>query len=185
MAGGYASLDSPLLLSPHFVDQFTLDGTHLCTGVSGTGFSALLNRHLGEECWADLKSGDLRYVHFQKAGERKLLPAVDEIIPNMTTRKEIASGTATYSSSLTDDVRPCAYLQVDVTWRALGSDSVLIDRLVKQVWFDSSIVHQSSATVGMTGASAMAFVEAVSGRRSSHLELEHLSNPRIRRAQAL
>lgn len=174
VAASYRPLRSPLILGPHFVDQFDLDGRHLCTGIKDMGWSSMLNRYLGEEAWQAMRPEDLHDVHFQKAGgTRELTPVADECIPNCPRDGDgLAFGTTTYRPHLYADPRPSTYLEVDVTWRALGTEVVRLDRVARRIWFDGTEALSLPSSSHLTGASAAAFLESVTGRRSTRLAME-------------
>jgi len=175
-AAGYRPLSSALVLGPNFVDQFDLDGRHLCTGVSGTGWSSILSRHLGEEAWQALLPSDFHDVHFRKRGGTSTVPPVDdESIPSLpSTGPGWACGTATYRPHLPVDPRPSTHVEVDVTWTATGVDSVRLERTARRIWFDGSEAVSRRTVVDLGGSAATVFIESVSGRRSTHLSIDEL-----------
>jgi hypothetical protein len=140
VAAQYRALRSPLVLGPNFVDQFDPDDRCLCWGVSGSGRSSVLSRHLGGEGWRELQPGDLHDVHFQKAGgTRSLEPVEDECLPNCPSDGDgCAFGTSTYRPHLPPDPRPSSHVEVDVTWKALDVDIVRLERIARRIWFDGS-----------------------------------------------
>ena len=184
LATGYEALRSPLILGPHFADQFDLEGRRLCTAVSGTGWSAILNRHLGEEGWCALLPTDLHDVHFQKAGGRRAPAVEDEIIPNLPQTSEWASGTMTYRPEMPADSRPSTFLEVDVRWTTCGVDGIRLNRTARRIWFDGSVAMTVAAPIDMSGPAATALIEAATGRRSSRLSMDALFNPRAIQAPA-
>jgi hypothetical protein len=185
LAAGYDPIRSPLIFGPHFVDQFDLRGRHLCTGVAGAGWSAIVSRHLGEEAWRDLQPSDLHDVHLRKRGGPAPLPVVhDECLPNLPHGRSWASGAATYRPTLTDDTRPSTHLEVDVQWRTVGVDNVRLEREARRIWFDGTVVPAGRAVVEMTGSPATAFIEAMTGRPASRLALDAVLQPQAVRASA-
>ncbi len=177
----YETLASPMVLGPHFVDQFDLDGRHLCSGIPGSGFSAVLNRHLGEEGWRTLLPGDLRHVHFRKEGGFRAPVVEDELIPNTSDGLPLASGMCVYRSEAPQDRRPCSYLEVGVEWETAGAVFVRTRRHAKRIWFDGTIAEEFSSKADLAGPDAIAFFEAMTGRRSTGLALNAMLNPVARR----
>jgi hypothetical protein len=184
LANGYEALRSPLSLGPHFADQFDLEGRRLCTAVAGTGWSAILNRHLGEEAWRQLLPTDLHDVHFQKAGGRRAPAVEDEILPNLQQQGGWASGTMTYRPEMPADPRPSTFVEVDVRWTTTGVDGIRLNRTARRIWFDGSVAMSHSAPIDMSGPAATALIEAATGRRSSRLSMDALFNPRAIQATA-
>jgi hypothetical protein len=180
VSASYCPFRSPLILGPNFVDQFDLDGRHLCTGISGAGWSSVLSRHLGEEAWQALSPTDFHDVHFQKHGGTQCVMAVeDECMPSLPNPGEgWASGTATYRPHLRPDPRPSTHVEVDVAWTALGVDLVRLERTTRRIWFDGSVVLTHHSEVDLSGASATSFIEAASGRRSTHLAMDDVFDAR-------
>ncbi len=175
VARNYKVLDSPLILGPHFVDIFSLDGNILCSGVTGTGLSSILNRHLGEEAWSELEPGDLRHVHFRK-GNGEIAPVLNEIVPNRTAQRSWASGSSTYRTALPTDPRPASYLEVDVQWDTAGTTAVRLKREVRRVWFDGTVAEAFNTEVDLIGDDAVTYIELVTGRRSSRADVISLRN---------
>jgi SAM-dependent methyltransferase len=184
LARSYEALRSPLILGPHFADQFDLAGRRLCTAVTGTGWSAILNRHLAEDGWRDLLPTDLHDVHFQKAGGRRASAVEDEIIPNLPQKSEWASGTMSYRPEMQADPRPSTFLEVDVRWATSGVDGIRLNRTARRIWFDGSLALTTSTAIDMSGPSATALIESATGRRSSRLSMDALFNPRAIHAPA-
>jgi hypothetical protein len=184
-AAGFQPLRSPLVLGPNFVDQFDLRGRHLCSGVAGVGWSAVLSRHLGEEAWPDMLPTDLQDVHFCKTG-RILVPQPvgGEEIPNLPGGDCLVGGTMTYRPTPIDDPRPATHIEIDVAWQSVGADGVRLRRSARRIWFDGRVVDLGDSTVEMTGATATAFLEASTGRRSTRLTMETLASPAAIRAPA-
>jgi hypothetical protein len=184
LARQYQPLRTPLILGPNFVDQFDLDGRHLCSGVAGAGWSAMLTRHLGEESWRELHADDLRDVHFRKASgtARRLTGPEDEIVPTAPHGDSWASGTMTYRPHLTPDHRPSTHTEVDVVWKAFGVDSVRVSRTARRLWFDGSVLPLGDTVSDLVGPSATAFIEASTGRRSSRLSMDALLSPQAIRS---
>jgi len=184
-AEDYDPIRSSLVLGPHFVDQFDLLGRHLCTGVAGSGWSAVVSRHLGEAAWPELQPRDLHDVHFRKRGGVPVLDRVDdERIPSLPYGTGWASGTTTYRPTLTHDPRPSTHLEIDVAWTTVGVDGVRLERNARRVWFDGSTLPAGRSIVEMTGSTATAFIEAMTGRPSSRLELDAVLRPQPIRAAA-
>ncbi len=175
VASAYQALASPLIFSSHFMDQFDLDGTHLCSGVRGSGWSSILTRHLGEVGWPRLRPSDFLDVHFRKQGDLAPMPAIaNEAIPSLPEGPGWASGTATYRPTLPPDSRPSTYTEVDVAWTASTVDAVRIQRVATRVWFDGNRLPEGQTTVELSGPPATAFIESVTGRRSSRISLDAL-----------
>lgn len=176
LARGYHVLHSPLIFGPNFVDMFDLEGRHLCTGIPGAGWSAMLTRHLGEEHWAELRATDFQDIHFCKAGAGNPPPPVtDEIIPLPLpqTDKSRASGTMTYRPAIPiEDSKPSTYLEVDVAWEAPSVDAIRLERKARRIWFDGATAWQGRSIVEMSGPAATAFIEASTGQRSTRLAMD-------------
>jgi len=186
VASKYQVLRSPLIFSSNFIDQFDLEGMHLATGVPGAGWSTILTRHLGEAAWPRMRPEDLLDIHFRKQEDlAPISPVMDEQIPNFPGGPGWASGTSTYRPNLTDDSRPSTHTEVDVTWTALAVDSVRIQRVANRVWFDGKRIQEGSTTVEMYGPTASAFIESMTGRRSSRISLESLLTAQAIRPPAI
>lgn len=174
----YEPLRSALILGPSFVDQFNLDGRHLCSGVAGSGFSALLPRHLAEEGWQELKPHDFHDVHFWKRDGGEPPRAVDdEIVPSLSHSGLVATGTMSYRPTPLVDARPSTFMEVDVAWGAAGPDTVRIQRTARRLWFDGSVPLSNETTVDLVASSATAFIEAALGRRSTRLAADAMFRP--------
>lgn len=184
VADSYEPLSSRLVLGPHFVDQFGVDGEHLCTGIGGGGWSSLMHRHAGEAGWPRLEPGDLQNVHFRKAGGEAPLPPIhDECIPTLPAGPVLARGTQSYRTVVDPgDSRPSTYVDVDVSWATSGVDAVRLERTARRTWFDGRVVWEGRAAADLTGTAAAAFIESSLGRRSTRLTLEELLVPRPIRA---
>ncbi len=176
LAKNYEPLRSPLLFSQNAVDFFTLEGKHLCSGVPGTGWSCMLNRHLGEEVWREMLPTDFHDIQFCKAGGERPAPVQDEIIPNLPASICWASGAMTYRPQMPHDPRPSTYLEVDTKWTAMGVDVVRLDRTMQRIWFDGSVALTSKTSIDMTGPTATAFIEAATGRPSTRISLDAILN---------
>ena len=174
LAANYQAIRSPLIFGPNFVDQFDPAGNHLCSGVGGAGWSAILNRHLGEEAWKQLLPSDLQDIHFQKKGGEPVAPIEDEVIPNLPGGDCWASGSMTYRPRLAPDSRPSTHTEIDLTWATVGVDNIRLNRQSRRIWFDGSIVSPGDVVVHLPGAAATAFIEASTGRRSSRLTMDAL-----------
>jgi hypothetical protein len=113
-------------------------------------------------------------VHFQKiGGARELAPISDECIPNCPQDGDgLAFGTTAYRPHLPADPRPSTHLEVDVTWRALEPEVVRLERVARRIWFDGTEVLPCRSSSHLIGASAAAFLDSVSGRRSTRLAME-------------
>ena len=173
----YTELNSPLILCPHFVDMFDLDGTHLCTGVAGSGWSPVVGRHLGEEGWQLLTPQDFKCVHFMKGSDTThLLPVTDEVLPNLARQQSWASGTTSYRPHIPKDARPSSHIEIDVKWQTYGVDAMRIERESRRVWFDGSLAYSETSVSEMEGSEAAAAIEIMSGRRPSRLSLEKFAS---------
>jgi len=175
VACNYEALQSPLISSPNFVDMFDIDDNHLCSGVGGAGWSALLNRHLGESGHSELLVSDFHNIHFHKKGGEKINPVMDEIIPNIIQADCWASGTMTYRPTIFPDSRPSTHTEIDVSWQSVGVENIRLSRTLRRVWFDGSVAYNASALVDITGPSAGSFLEAAQGRPSTHIEFNLLN----------
>lgn len=173
VAHNYTVLDSPLVLGPHFVDQYNLEGQILCSGVPGTGLSSILNRHLGEDGWRELQPGDLRHVHFRK-GDGNTKAIQNEIVPTRSIQRSWASGVTSYRAELPADSRPSSHLEVDVKWHTSGTTNARLEREVRRIWFDGSIAEVFTTEVDLTADDAIAYFEMVTGRRSSRADIAAL-----------
>lgn len=179
----YQSLPSVLFNGPNFVDMFDLNGVHLCAGVSGVGWSGMLHRHLAREGWKQLIPADLEDIHFRKNGGSKLPPhARDECIPNLIAGRSLASGTTSYRPTILSGESASSYTEVEVSWHALGADTVRLERVAKRIWFDGTHASTKTATVDMNGAEATAFLESTMGQRSSRLSFESVLNAKAIRS---
>lgn len=185
-AAGYTPLRSALVLGPNFVDQFDVDGQHLCTGVGGGGWSPLTHRHLGEAGWRDLQPTDLHDVHFRKhGGAADDRPIDDERLSTLVPGTPVASGTQTYRATIDpDDGRPSTHIDVDVHWTTSGVDVVRLERSARRIWFDGSVAWTGTSAVDLTGAAASAFIESALGRRSTRVAMEDLLAPKAIRSAA-
>ena len=183
-AQNYEVLASPLVIAPHFVDQFDIDSTHLCSGIAGTGFSPVPNRHLGEEGWSRLQPGDLRHVHFRKQGGPPTQPVVDETIPNGGGGKPLVSGSCTVRSAAPADRRPSSFVEIDIAWETAGAEFVKTRRTVRRIWFDGAVAETFSSEADLAAGDAGVFLEAVSGRRPTKLALDAFLSPAARRTPA-
>lgn len=185
-ASRYEPLRSPLILGPSYTDQFDLNGKHLCSAVPGTGFSAFLNRHLGEAEWRSMRPTDLEDVHFRKAGgDTRIVAVENEAIPNLNTAGTVASGSATYCPEITDDRRPSTHTEIDIHWTAFKSGDVRLQRTARRVWFDGSITSTTTIDVDMTGPVAGAFIESAVGRRSTRISMDLLLGARASQTHLL
>jgi hypothetical protein len=161
----YQLLPSALIYNPNFVDQFDLEGLLLCRGVGGAGWSPQLNRHIAGEGWLQLLPTDFDVVHFRKNGgctPNKILD--DEIIPNLSDGAAWASGITSYRT------------EVDVKWITLGVYNVRLERTVRRIWFDGSIIANWVAKVDLEGPEAAVFIESTLGRRSSRISFDSVFN---------
>jgi 2-polyprenyl-3-methyl-5-hydroxy-6-metoxy-1,4-benzoquinol methylase len=174
VAASYRALYSPLILSGNFVAQFDPSNRHLCSGVGGTGWSAVVTRHLGEEGWMALQATDLRDIHFRKEGGPPIEPVLDEVIPTLPRDKVWASGTMTYRPQLDPDARPSTHTEIDVEWSAVAVDSICLKRVARRIWFDGSTIDQATTSIDMTGPAATGFIESATGRRSSRMTTDAL-----------
>ncbi len=163
----YQRLTSPLILGPHFVDQFDLNGRLLCQGVGGIGFSALLNMHVAGPCWESLEPGDLIDVHFQKAGGTPVRPLMDQRLPNLAARPSLAAGSGTFRPQPPADAT--SYQTVRLEWASLGAEAVRVERTVVRTWFDGTDLPPVNTTIEMQGGLASAFFEGFLGRPSTSL----------------
>ncbi len=185
VAANYEPLRSPLILGPGFVDQFDLQGRHLCTGVAGVGWSALLNRHLGEEGWRELVPEDFHDVHFWKrGGVRRPSVIDDEVVPSLSHGGTLATGTMSYRSEIPPDARPSTHMEIDIAWTATGVDTIQVRRNARRIWFDGSVAFTSDTTLDIAAASATAFIESAIGRRSTRLAMDASIAPTVVRAPA-
>ena len=185
-AASYTPLRSALILGPNFVDQFDIDGQHLCTGVGGGGWSPLTHRHLGEAGWRDVQPTDLHDVHFRKrGGVVDDSPIDDERLTTLTPGMPVASGTQTYRPAIDpNEARPSTHIEVDVHWTTNGVDSVRLKRHARRVWFDGSVAWCGTSAIDLTGASASVFIESALGRRSTRVAMEDLLAPKALRSAA-
>jgi hypothetical protein len=186
LAAEYEPLRSPLILGPNFVDQFHIDGRHLCTGVGGGGWSALTHRHLGEDAWRELQPTDLHDVHFRKSGGTRPIATVDdEQIPSLAGGPCLASGTVEYRVSVDPhESRPSTHLDVAVRWTTSGVDAVRVERTARRIWFDGSVQWTAATSVDMTDTAAGAFLDSMLGRRSTRIAMDELLLPKPIRASA-
>jgi hypothetical protein len=104
------------------------------------------------------------------------MPVEDEVIPNLPPEGSWAAGTMTYRPRFIPDARPSTHTEIDVTWSTIGVDNVRLHRTSRRIWFDGSTCLTSKTVVDMTEASATAFIEAATGRRSSRLSIDALVN---------
>jgi hypothetical protein len=185
VAANYQVLPSALILTPNFVDQFSLEGEHLCSAVAGVGLSAVLSRHLGEDHWSKLQPTDLQDVHFQKGGAAPSPALDDEHLPNLPAAASRASGSMTYDTQVSNDRRPSTHLSVELAWHSVGTDAIHLERTARRTWFDGSIVWTGKSVVEMAGTTATAFIEAALGRRSSRLSLDDIIGAQAIRAPTL
>ena len=183
-SNGYEKAQSNILLGCSFVDMFDLDSNHLCSGIGGVGWSCHLPQHKGEEYWHHLEPDDLDIIHWRKLGENhNVNTPQDEIIPNLAQTRIIASGTSTYSpQSLTDVDGPITFVEVATSWKALSVEAVRIEREHRRVWFDGSKLEPKTTIVDLMGSEATAFLESVSGRRSSSIALDGMLSPQANRS---
>lgn len=181
----YQPLRSPLILGPSFVDIFNPQGSHLCSGVPGTGCSSILNRHLGEEAWKEMLPTDLHDVHFQKSGGSQLPSIEEELLANMPRGEAWASGSMTYRPEIPPDPRPSTHIEIDTTWTALAADSVRLERRVRRIWFDGTVVLSCATASEMMGSPATNYIEAAIGRRSTILSLDEMSRSKPVRSSSL
>lgn len=181
----YQFLPSTLINSPNFVDLFNLESVHLCAGVGGAGWSAMMHRHIGREGWPQLIPTDLEVIHFRKnSGTEILLNEIDEQIINVSVGKIWASGNTNYRPDTLADESVSSYVNIDVSWRALGPDIVRLERVAQRIWFDGASLPSKKTIVDMTGPEATSFLENVMGRRSSRISLEAMLNPRPTRSSS-
>jgi len=173
VASSYLPLRSPLILGPGFVDQFDLNRRPLCRGVPGTGFSAMLGRHFGDEGWRDLRPSDFHDVHFWKPGPDEPPGRVeDEILPNLAHGATVATGTMTFRPAAVPASPNSTYVEVDVHWTATGVDTIRLKRIARRVWFDGSTAWSGETAVDLMSASATVFLESCIGRRSTRLAMD-------------
>lgn len=185
-ASGYEALRSPLILGPNYTDQFDLNGKHLCSAVPGTGFSAILNRHLGEAEWRLMRPTDLEDVHFRKSGgDTRVVPVENEAIPNMNAAGTVASGSTTYRPEISEDRRPSTHTEIDVHWTAFKNGDVRLHRSARRVWFDGSIASSTKIEIDMTGPVAGVFIESAIGRRSTRISMDLLLGARASQTHLL
>ncbi|CAN5376625.1 hypothetical protein BH10PSE1_BH10PSE1_11230 [soil metagenome] len=181
----YQPLRSPLLLGPHFVDLFSLDGRMLCAGVAGTGFSTHLNVHFGED-WRELEPDDLTDTHWRKAGNEsvsRIDQAVsDELFPNLVPSSGKAAGRGFYQPAVSHDTRPASYASVELNWTSVGPDAVRVHRTATRRWFDGSELKPVETVIEMQGQAASTFFESMLGRPSTSLALEGLERRVARRS---
>lgn len=186
LAGNYQPLRSALVLGPNFVDQFDLEGRHLCSGVGGVGWSAIVSRHLAEEHWPALQPTDLTDIHFFKtAGADRPSPAVinDEIIPNLPQNGIWAKGSASYSPFIyPDEGKVSTRTEVDITWTTLAIDTIRLERTARRYWFDGELVDSPKSTIEMYGPTATAFIESMLGKRSTRMTVDSMLAPETIRA---
>ncbi len=173
LAAGYEPLDSPLILCPNFVDQFDPDGRHLCSGVGGVGWSAIVGRHLGEASWDRMQPGDLKLVHFRKpGGTDPLIVVPDEVMPNLARPRSWASGTTTYRPEIPQDLRPSTHIEIDTSWHTYGVDALRVERTARRIWFDGSTAYSDTTVVEMEAAETASALEILTGRRPSRLAID-------------
>lgn len=185
VASNYTPLRSSLILGPNFVDQFDLDGNHLCSGVGGTGWSAVLTRHLAEAGSSLLQWTDLQDVHFQKIGGDPVDALHDEILLNIPAGDCWASGSMTYRPQITPDRRPSTHVEVDLEWKTIGVESVRIERTARRIWFNGTIPWTAKSTIDLTGSPAAALIESAVGKRCSRLSVDALLGSQPARAQSV
>lgn len=182
----YQVLQSSLFNGPNFVDLFDLDGTQLCSGVSGAGWSGMLHRHIAREGWQQLIPSDLEDIHFQKKEGDKAKPKylLDEKIPNLSSNNFLASGSTSYRPQIPLNDFRSSFTIVEVSWRAIKVDAVSLERVSKRIWFDGNCISTKKASIDMIGAEATAFIESVIGQRSSRISFESLLNARAIRSNS-
>ena len=173
---GYQKQSSDLLVGCNFVDMFDLESRHLCSGVSGVGWSSHVPQHLGEKDWDRLIPDDLDVIHWRKSGGDKG-PGVpnDEKLPNLIVAKSLAEGQTSYRPIVASDkTRPTSYVEVKSVWKAVSNEYVQINRTHSRVWFDGSTVRECHTVIDIDGVEATAFIEATLGRRSTRLSSQQI-----------
>jgi SAM-dependent methyltransferase len=183
LATNYRPLRSNLLFSTNFVDQYDPYNQKLASGVGGTGWSAILTRHLKASHSHHLAAGDLDDVHFWKA-DGPLPPDVHhESIPNLLENGVWAEGTMTYRQIVPPDERAnSTFTEVDVRWIAVAIDIVRLERTVRRVWFEGDVASTTRSTVEMIGPEATALIESAQGRRSTALSIDAVMRPQMSRS---
>jgi hypothetical protein len=183
-AAGYRPVRSPLILGPHFVDLFDVEGALLCSGAPTFWKSELVPYHFAEAGADRLTPDDFHDVHFRKQGGAGVPDDIaDEIAPNLAFDRVVASGSTSYRPAplrRPRDVRLVTSVEIDVAWSASITSRVRLERTMRRIWFDGDVALTRSATIDLDGAEAAAFIDAVTGRRSADLAFRQLVSPEMR-----
>lgn len=185
VASKYQPVRSKLLHGSSFVDLFDLSGNHLAIGVGGTGWSAVLPRHIEASHSALLNAYDLHDSHFWKSdGGVAPAPVDDEIIPNFgADSAPWASGSMTYRPELRGDKkRRSTHVEIDVDWMAAAVDRVRVRKRARRIWFDGSVALESETTIDHVGATATAIIETATGQRQTFISMSQALQPNSTRS---